>query len=91
MIAKGLLLGSVLALVNGGLAFLLLRWAAGRKDKIFYGAFFGGMLWKLAGLFGVFIFLLNRPLAHIPSVLLSMAAVTFLINLVEIQWTLKKF
>ncbi len=84
MIVKSICIGSFIAALNGALTYGAARWAFEKRHKIFYGVFFGGMLWKLATLFAVFLFLMSNPVAHLPSVLLSMAAVTFLLNLVEV-------
>ncbi len=83
MIAKSIYIGTLIAAVNGAVTYAAARWAFGRSHKIFYGVFFGGMLWKLACLFAVCLFLMRNPVADIPAVLLSMAATTFILNLIE--------
>ena len=81
---SGFSVGIVLASLNGLLAFLTLAWAYPKSDKVFFGAFFGNMIWKLVMLFAAFLFLVNSKTVHVQTALISMAAMTFLINLIEI-------
>ena len=81
----GLYLGIALAAFNGLIAFLTLAWAYQKSDKIFFGTFFGNMVWKLAVLMVSALWLLKFHQVHIPSALISMAALTLFINLIEMN------
>ena len=83
-IRHGLYLGIALSALNGSIAFLTLAWAFSKSDVVFYGTFFGNMIWKLLVLFGTFLLLVRLQAVHIPAALISLAALTFLINLIEI-------
>lgn len=85
MINEGIVLGICISTANGVLACAALRWAFSRSTKVFYGVFFGGMLWKLATLLAVFLFLARHPSPHAASFLVSMALVTFILNIVELN------
>lgn len=85
MINEGIVLGTCISAANGILACAALRWAFFRSAKIFYGVFFGGMLWKLATLLAAFLFLARHPSPHAASFLVSMALATFILNIVELK------
>jgi hypothetical protein len=84
-VKNALALGVTLACANGALAFLSLAWAFPKSQKIFFGAFFGNMVWKLAVLFSSAAIFMHSPNMHIQTLLLSMAGLTFLINVLEIK------
>jgi len=85
MINEGVILGTCISAANGILACAALRWAFFRSTKVFYGVFFGGMIWKLVTLLAVFLFLARYPFPHAASFLVSMALGTFIFNIVELK------
>ena len=85
-VRRGMVLGIGLAFLNGLLSLLSLHWAFSRSPKVFYGTFFGGMLWKLGVLFALFFYLSPGSAVHSASALASLGAVTFLLNVLEIRF-----
>ena len=85
MNADGVILGSCIAAANCALATLALRWAHSKSNPVFYGAFFGGMIWKLATLMGVASILFRNPALPAASILISMAVATFFSNFAELK------
>lgn len=85
----GLLTGLGLAAAGFLVGALSLAWASSRTDRVFYRAFFGGLLWKLAVVAGAFFFLAGRSAVHPASALVALAMATFLFNGVEILFLRK--
>jgi len=85
MMNEGVILGASISAANGILACAALRWAFFRSTKVFYGVFFGGMLWKLATLLAVFLYLSRHPSPHSAPFLVSLAMGTFIFNIVELK------
>jgi len=85
MINEGVILGTCISAANGILACVALRWAFLRSAKVFYGVFFGGMIWKLVTLLAVFLFLSRHFFPHSASFLVSMALGTFVFNIIELK------
>lgn len=81
---NGASLALALACLNAVLGFASLHWAMRRSDKIFFGAFFGGILWKFLVLGGTFFYLLGHPGLHAAATLLTLAVMTLLYDLIEI-------
>lgn len=76
-IRNGLFLSLSLSFFNGTVCFLTLDWAFHRSNASFFGALFGGMVWKLIVL-GVTTYLLaGRPDFHLSLTLISLAGLTF--------------
>lgn len=85
-VRNGFILGILLSTANALLCFLLLHWTYVKSSKIFYGAYFGGVIWKLLVLGGVFYYLMNHAMFHAPATLISLAVMTFLLNMTELYF-----
>ena len=82
-IVNGMIFGFLLAGCNWLLCHFSLKWAYSRSNGIFYGTFFGGMIWKLAVLGLAFLFLRGQSSLPMSSALIALALATFFLNLVE--------
>ena len=83
-IKQGSVLGAILAVFNGFIGFVSVGYVMGQSDKIFYGTFFGNMLWKLVVLGGTFFYLMQSRSFHTVSVLVTLAFMTLFLNLLEV-------
>lgn len=80
-VRNGIISGLILALFNGILSFISLRWSFRRSNKIFFGTFFSSMLWKLLVLGGLFFYLLGQTYIDPATALVTLAMMTFLLNI----------
>ncbi len=93
----GAQLGAAIASANALLCLAALSWCYLKSDKVFFSAFYGGMLWKLSVL-GATVFLLARAgSSAIVSMLLALAVMTVILNIIElfylpvpVEWISKK-
>lgn len=80
-VSKGIFIGFFLSTFNGLVTFLALSWAIERSNKIFFGTFFGGIIWKLVVLGSVFFYWTIQSSFQIVPALVSLALTTFLFNI----------
>lgn len=83
---NGVILGLACSLVNALAGFAAVHWAFKRSNRLFYGAYFGSMLWKILVLGGVFFLVRGHAAFHPAGALVSLAAATFLLNALELGY-----
>ena len=85
-VSDGIFLGSLISVLNGLACFTLLHWSFRKTARVFYASFFGGMIWKIAVLGSAFWILPRFPSVHRTAAFVSLALMTFLINILEIRF-----
>ena len=73
VVRNGLLLAISISTVNGVLMHGSLHWAFPRSNKIFFGAFFGGMGWKLLSLALTAGFIFRNSSYHLAITLVALS------------------
>ena len=87
----GAALGWALAFLNAGLCWAALAWGFRKSDKVFFAAFFGGMLWKFLVLGAAFLALARSSAVSPAAALVAMALGTLAFNALEIVLSQKTF
>ena len=85
-VERGIHLGTALAALNGILSYATLRWAFDRPAKFFYGAFVGGIFWRLLLLGAASFFTLTHGGFDFLSTLLSLIFVSTFFLLLELEY-----
>jgi len=83
-VKKGVFLGILLAVFNCAVSCASLNWAFKKSDKIFFGALFGSMFWKLLVLAAAAYYLFTANAGINPvTALVTLALMTLLFNILE--------
>lgn len=90
-VRNGLILASTISFINVAFILSILNWAFKRSNKIFYGTFFGGMVWKLLALSAIAITIYGNPKFSLGTTLVSMACFTLCFTLVGFSICLKSW
>lgn len=89
-IRNGFFLSFALSALNAFLIFVSLNWTWDRSDKIFYGTFFGGIVWKLIVLALMTYLIYRNPDFNLNATLISFVFLTFLFNFTGISFLSKR-